>query len=100
MPLFGPLHLALIAGILLVAAGVAWLCRTGRAPATPLRIAIGAAIVANELAWWWFRYSHEGVHASNLPLQLCDVTLWASVAACLTLAPGIVEFAYFAGLAG
>jgi hypothetical integral membrane protein (TIGR02206 family) len=27
-------------------------------------------------------------------------TVWLSVAACLTLAPGIVEFAYLAGLAG
>ncbi len=56
--------------------------------------------MVNEFVWWGFRYSHEGVHLANLPLQLCDVTLWMSVIACLTLWPAIVEFAYFAGLAG
>ena len=54
----------------------------------------------NELIWWRFRYSHEGIHLWNLPFQLCDVTLWASAIACLTMVPVIVEFAYFAGLAG
>ena len=36
----------------------------------------------------------------NLPFQLCDVTLWMSALACLTLNSRVVEFAYFGGLAG
>jgi len=58
------------------------------------------SIAANELVWWVFRYSHEGVHATNLPLQLCDLTVWMTVLACLTKVPAVVEFTYFAGLAG
>jgi hypothetical integral membrane protein (TIGR02206 family) len=100
MTLFGPLHLVLIASILLMAAGLAWLCRTGRVQATPLRVTIGLVTIGNELVWLWFRYSHEGVHVTNLPLQLCDVTLWMSALACLAPVAGMVEFAYFAGLAG
>jgi hypothetical integral membrane protein (TIGR02206 family) len=100
MPLFGPLHLMLIAVIALVAWMLAKLCATGRVAVTPLRWSLGLFLALDEFVWWGFRYSHEGLHAGNLPLQLCDLTVWLSVAACLTLRPGIVEFAYFAGLAG
>lgn len=100
MVLFGALHMTLLALIACLAGGLAWLCATGRVPGKPARIAIGVSMIANELVWWWFRYSHEGIHASNLPLQLCDVTLWMSAVACLTLIPDVVEFAYFAGMAG
>ncbi len=65
-----------------------------------MRLSIGSALALNEFGWWVFRYSHEGVRARNLPLQLCDVTVWVTVAACFTLAPRLVEFGYFAGLAG
>jgi len=100
MPLFGPLHLVLLAAIAAVAAGLAVLCRRRPAASRAVRLALGWGIAANEIGWWGFRYSHEGVHLQNLPLQLCDLTVWLSVAACLTLAPWVVEFDYFAGLAG
>jgi uncharacterized membrane protein YwaF len=63
-------------------------------------MALGWGLALNELAWWGFRYGHEGVHLRNLPLQLCDVTLWVTVLGCLTLYSPFVEFAYFAGIAG
>ena len=100
VPLFGPLHLALLASIAAIAVALPWLCRRGAIPARATRLVIGWALAANELGWWAFRYSHEGVHAPNLPLQLCDLTVWLSVAACLTARPAIAEFAYFAGMAG
>jgi hypothetical integral membrane protein (TIGR02206 family) len=62
---------------------------------------VGWGLAVNEVIWWWFRYSREGFRfPENLPLQLCDVTIWATVIACLTLAPTAVEFAWFAGIAG
>jgi len=98
--LFGPLHLALLAIICATGVTVTWMVRRGILRARPTRLTIGWALLANELGWWAFRYSHEGVHLRNLPLQLCDLTVWLSVFACLTARPGIVEFAYFAGVAG
>jgi hypothetical integral membrane protein (TIGR02206 family) len=65
-----------------------------------VRLTFGFGLALNEFRWWYFRYSHEGLRISNLPLQLCDVSLWATVAACLLLRPILVEFAYFAGIAG
>jgi hypothetical integral membrane protein (TIGR02206 family) len=100
MKLFGPLHLGLLAAIIAAAIAAAVLQRRHRIQARVFRLALGWAIAANELIWWVYRYSHEGIHATNLPLQLCDLSVWLAVLACLTLRPAIVEFAYFAGLAG
>ena len=100
MPLFGPVHLALILTIVGMAATLSWLSRERKLPTRTVRLVLGYAIAANELVWWVFRYSHEGVHATNLPLQLCDLTVWMTVLACLTKIPAVVEFTYFAGVAG
>ena len=34
-----------------------------------VRLALGCGIAVNELVWWVFRYSHEGIQATNLPLH-------------------------------
>jgi len=98
--LFGPLHLSLVLATLVAVAALSILCRRRPNAARPLRLALGYGLAANEIVWWIFRYSHEGVHLVNLPLQLCDATVWLSAAACLTLQPFVVEAAYFAGIAG
>jgi hypothetical integral membrane protein (TIGR02206 family) len=98
--LFGPLHLALLAAIALVGFLLVQLCRRLERARRPVRLLLGIGLALNELVWWRFRYSHEGVHLWNLPLQLCDVTLWMTALACIALTPALVEFAYFAGLAG
>ena len=100
MRLFGPIHLCLLAVITLICVALSVLCRRRQVPARAVRLAIGWGIIVNELIWWAFRYSHEGLHLWNLPFQLCDVTLWMSAFACLTLNSRVVEFAYFGGLAG
>lgn len=100
MPLFGILHLSLVAAIAATCAALCRLCRRSRGAARRVRLALACGLAVNEIVWWIFRYSHEGLGWANLPLQLCDLGVWFSVAACLTLAPLVVEFDYFAGLAG
>jgi hypothetical integral membrane protein (TIGR02206 family) len=100
MKLFGPLHLSILGVVAVLAAVLAWLCRRGILPAKSMQRILGLALASNELVWWVYRYSKEGVHTGNLPLQLCDAAVWLAVLACLTAIPVIVEFAYFAGLAG
>ncbi|MGA3026964.1 MAG: TIGR02206 family membrane protein [Bryobacteraceae bacterium] len=95
-----PIHILLLAAIAAIAILLCGLCRRNSARARQVRMLLGYGIAINELIWWVFRYWHEGIRASNLPLQLCDVTLWAAVIACLTPFPMLVEFLYFAGLAG
>lgn len=100
MPLFGWVHWSLLIATVTIAAALSRLCRRRKEALQTVRLALGFGITINELVWWVFRYSHEGIHLNNLPLQLCDLTVWVSVLACLTLAPAAVEFAYFAGVAG
>jgi hypothetical integral membrane protein (TIGR02206 family) len=98
--LFGPLHLSLLGAIAAIAAALVWLCRQGILQSKAMRLTLGLALGANEMVWWVYRYSREGIHVGNLPLQLCDAAVWLSVLACLTGALAVVEFAWFAGLAG
>ena len=74
--------------------------RRGRIPPRAARLALGYGLALNELTWWIFRYSREGIHLPNLPLQLCDATVWTAALACITIRPALVEFTYFAGIAG
>jgi hypothetical integral membrane protein (TIGR02206 family) len=100
LKLFGALHLSLLSATLILAAALAWLCRRGVLALTPTRWILGLALAANEIVWWIYRYSIEGIHLWNLPLQLCDASVWLAVVACLIATPAIVELGYFLGLAG
>jgi hypothetical integral membrane protein (TIGR02206 family) len=99
--LFGTLHVCLLAAIALVGVVLSVACRRALVSSRAVRMTLGYGLAINELIWWVFRYSHEGFRFPvNLPLQLCDVTLWMTVIACITLARFAVEFAYFGGMAG
>lgn len=83
-----------MAAIVAVAAGLARLLR-----ARPVRLALAGALALNELAWWLFRYSREGIHVSyNLPLQLSDFCFWATVVMLFTSSQRAYDIAYYLGL--
>lgn len=100
MKLFGPLHLELLLAIVVFALTLVILCRRGVLSARATCLTLGSALAINEIVWWISRYSREGIHAGNLPLQLCDAAVWMAVLACLTGAPALAEFTWFAGIAG
>jgi hypothetical integral membrane protein (TIGR02206 family) len=100
MNIFGPIHISLLLSIVFTAAALNMLCRRGIfRPRIVCRI-VGVALMANECAWWIWQYSREGIHAGNLPLQLCDAAVWLAGLACVTRKQPLAEFTYFAGLAG
>ena len=99
--LFDATHLTILAAIPFTAAVAGAAMRRRPAAARWIRYAMGGALAMNELIWWTYRYSTEGNRfPEGLPLQLCDVTLWLTVAATLRLKQWPFEFAYFTGLAG
>lgn len=101
MRLFGPLHVSLLLAIAAVAFILVYLGRRSAISTRAARLFLAYALAINEIIWWIFRYSKEGFRFPfNLPLQLCDVTVWTTVFACLTLTGWLVEFSYFAGLVG
>lgn len=99
--LFSPQHAVIVAAIPLAGLILAGVCRRGERAARRLRFAAAAFLAVNEIVWWVYRYATEGVRfPEGLPLQLCDVTVWAAIAALLTLNRWCYDVAYFAGIAG
>ncbi len=94
---FGLAHICWLTGIALTAALVSFLCRRKRIPLRPLRVTLACLLAGCEIQ----RYIHDGFSWPNgLPLQICNVTAWIAVLACLTLTPVAVECAYFWGMSG
>lgn len=100
MTLFGPLHLSLLFAIVAIAVLLVLLCRRRLLPSGAVCRVVATALGINEIAWWIWRYSREGIHGGNLPLQLCDVAVWLAVAACLTRSVLLAELTWFFGIAG
>ena len=97
--LFGLTHWLLILSVPLVAALAAWHTRmSGSAVA---RYALGGFLLVNELGYYGFKlYKGWFLFPAGLPLQLCDLTLWCTIVAALTLRQMAFEFAFFAGILG
>jgi hypothetical integral membrane protein (TIGR02206 family) len=100
-PTFGPVHLAILAAVLLVAGALAAVARRHPRAATPIRLALAATIAADELAWYAHSVANGWVRPPRgLPLDLCDVVLWLTVLALVTRRQWVLEVVYFLGLAG
>ncbi len=96
--LFGAAHLAILSSIPAAAALLGW---WGRRRARTARFAAGAFLLVNELVWQVFKYHRYHIPLpEGLPLQLCDLALWMTIAACFTLKPWVFEVAYYTGLGG
>lgn len=96
--LFGPLHGALIAAVPVAGLALTAACR--RRP-RQARFAVAAALFVNEAVWWTWRFSTEGNRfPEGMPLQLCDLAIWATILALLTLNRWACDVTYYIGIAG
>lgn len=99
--LFGPAHLLILVSVPVLGLALAKWCKTSGRCAQGVRYGVALFLSANELVWYAFRLHYEGFRFPHaLPLNLCDLTLWLTVAALLSLNQWVFELAYFAGIGG
>jgi hypothetical integral membrane protein (TIGR02206 family) len=99
--LFGLSHLAILASVPALAYLLGQLARRSGQTALRIRLIMGSLLLANEVVWYWYRYSIEGFRfPENLPLQLCDLTLLMTGLAALTGSVWAFDIAYYAGVGG
>ena len=90
-------HLLWLAAIILSSILAAVASRREWIPRRVIRYALAALLVGGELQ----RYFTDGMaFPDRVPLNLCNVTTWVAVVACVTLSPVACEFVYFWGLIG
>ncbi len=99
--LFGPAHLLILTSVPVLGLVLANWCRKGHTAERGIRYLIALFLSVNELVWYAYRLHYEGFRFPyGLPLNLCDLTLWLTVVAILSLNQWAFELAYFAGLGG
>jgi hypothetical integral membrane protein (TIGR02206 family) len=99
--LFGPAHLLILASVPLLAAALSWAGRRSPTLATAIRIGLGALLALDELAVYAYLFEQNASRLRYaMPLQLCDLAVWLSVASAFTLNPGVYDIAWFTGIAG
>ncbi len=100
-PLFGPVHLALLAAVPALGLGLAALVRARPALERPVRLGLAAILAANQLAYLAYAAARGWISPpAGLPLELCDLAAWLAVAALAGAPPAAGELLYFVGLAG
>lgn len=97
MRFFGASHLLWLAVIAAATMLIVRLLRRRFISTRAARIGLAALLIGGELQ----RYFHDGLRWPNgIPLNLCNISTWMAVIACVSLAPWAVEFVYFSGLTG
>jgi hypothetical integral membrane protein (TIGR02206 family) len=95
--LYGLSHLLWLSGIATLSLILAVACRRIPSSSRYIRAALICLLAGGELMRYytdWFRFP------DLLPLNLCNITAWIAVIACLRLSPLAAEFTYFAGFSG
>jgi len=101
LPIFGLVHLAILATVPAFAAFLVAAQRRSAAAAKGIRYGLAILLCVTSVSY----YVNFAVHGSrifpdHMPLELCDDSLWLVIAALVTLKPAIFDVAYYWALAG
>ena len=101
MQLFGITHLAILGGIVLLAALLAAAERRLAPGGKGLRLGLACVILLDTIWWYdiWLCMASSRFPA-HLPMELCDLTLYLTEIALITLSPAVFDVAYYCALAG
>jgi hypothetical integral membrane protein (TIGR02206 family) len=96
--LFGPAHLGMLAAVPVVGGLLAWAHRKFPARSRAIRLGLGVVLLANTVIF--YRWSHPLSFPGDMPLELCDFSLFLAILSLFTLKPAFFDLAYFWALAG
>lgn len=98
---FGPTHLLILLAVASVSGLVYVVARSQPRLRTCLRWILVLLSIGHGLTWYAFRiWSLHEPWVLGLPLEVCDVALWVTVAGLLWPKQRLLELAYFWGLSG
>jgi len=101
LPLWGTTHLAIIASVPTVAAGLAFAARRCPAARSPIRWILGSFLLLNEAIWYLYQIHHGYLRfPGQLPLQLCDFAVWLAALAVLSRSAWCFDVVWYWGLCG
>lgn len=99
--LFGPAHLAILAAVPALAYILAFAHRKAPAAATTIRLGMAVVLLVNTFLFYGWEIETHLLHFPvNLPLELCDFSLYLVVLSLFTLKPAYFDLAYYWALAG
>ncbi len=98
---FGPLHLAILAGIPVLAALLAYAARRCARLNYAIRLSLAAVLMGSELLYYGYM-AGMGVlrYPDGLPLQFCNIVLWLTVFTLVTQLRGLTEVVWYLGVFG
>jgi hypothetical integral membrane protein (TIGR02206 family) len=99
--LFGIAHLVILSAVVLLAAILAVVQRRLSPGCKSLRLGL-AAVLFLDTAWWDIFLARHGqlTFPAHLPVELCDITLYLTFIALLTLSPAVFDLAYYGAVGG
>jgi hypothetical integral membrane protein (TIGR02206 family) len=101
LQLFGPVHLAIIAAIPLLALALAAVQRKLSPGSRGLRYGLAVILAVDGAAYYGDFALHGGqLFPDHVPLELCDASLFLIIIALFTLKPAIFDLAYYGVLVG
>ncbi len=96
----GLAHVGILTAIVALAAVLTVLQRTVLRGSRGLRLGVGAVLLAETIAWYAYQAALGQFTVAHLPLELCDFTLFLTIAELFTLSAALFDVGYYLALAG
>lgn len=99
--LFGPAHFAILGAVVGLAALLAFIQRRLGPSAKWLRIGLAILLLLDSAAYYgYLAFRGQLTFPGQLPLELCDASLWLVIIALFTLNKTFFDLAYYGALGG
>lgn len=101
LPLLGAAHVALLGSVVALGALLALVQRAWARGARTLCIGLSVVLLADTAAWYAYQlWLRQPIFPQNLPLELCDITLFLTIAVLLWRSAFLFDLVYYWALAG